>query len=690
MKSERKQLFKERAISKILCFTMILSLTITGICPDVAFGQTVMGSGSYLEQTQADRFISNDRINSNDDNDRIKITADGHFLSIDFANSAPAVEYRVSLAKPGYRKTLGHQPTHNGKFTATYYTGFVPNGTYYVLFNRARTYSQTVGNKYGDGGAFRIATVTINDGKVTIDKHDNIEKKNTELREYPYLNNPSWYLDPSLSDMDFVINDYQTKHVSALSEDEIAYIKNISDVITKDCQTDYDKAKAIYRYIGDHVYYDVYCNLNDYTKAYLNPYKNLRIIEEKLSAPNSNGQGGVATLCTGYSSLAISLMRAQGIPARLIYGYHLNTVKNTWDKAEGVETRSTHYWAEFYCDGKWMTCDAYKSSGNKWRRGTYEEPGHWDYTGFTNFGWLNPTEEQLAVTHYGQGVFTKTVLGDRNDIANLTNVLNVADEQGLANYEKIGLTAEDIDPEGNYIYLHNPALTYTQRKGSKLEKINWSDKDIYFDGKLKNFDGLKWVKLNNNPQLTYLSTSYNENLVSVFAKDCNIKTLYALGCPNLNYLYTEGNPLKFARYRFKGKTPTYTEDGLLASKVATVIAQGGGTIEVEYKKGKHTLLAKPDAGYKFDGWYDKSGRKMSKNEELKLYKNETFERQARFSKKIPIKKPPKKSIKKPAPTKNSDTKPVEKPAINAKNVEPLKPEENQTNESTIELDKVVK
>ena len=686
---------------KIISAILALALVVNVCMPlTAANAKTIPASGgSYLEKTQVSTFKSNDPMCDQDEKDRVELTASGHFLTVDFSNSEDVLEYRVALTKPGYTKVLGYEDPINGSFYRNYYVGYIPDGRYYVLISRAKNLEQIDHinpKKYGDGGTYRVTTVTMKNGNISIEKYDNIIRKNQELREYKNLENPDWHLDPTLRDMDFILNDANAKPCYGLTEGEIAYIRSVAEKITAGCYTDYEKARAIYHYIGENVYYDVYCNQNDPKDAYLHPYRNLQAIEMGIKKPNSTGDCKVATLCTGYASMNIAMLRALGIPARMVFGFHMNTGKDMWETASGVETRSTHYWTEFYYDGKWMSCDSYKAGANKWNRQGLDDPGRWVTRGFTNYARFNPTEQQFAVEHYGQGVFTKTILGDKSDISKLNDILLEQDINGECNFSKVGLTLDDINQDGNNLYLRNPAVMYSQTKGDKLQKVNWSGKDVDFDGKFKDFHGLKWLNVNNNPELDYLTVTNDKEILSVYAKGCNIKNFYALNCPNLNRLYTEGNPLKYAKYAFKeppvppapkpenpdnpinpgeqvdqgtiqnrNNNPqnvgasTKPEGQKNGTPHATIRTTKGGTFEIEYVKGVHKLKAKCDKGYKFNGWFDENGKRVSKYMGITVKKAESFERKASFVKiKPPAKKPNKQKQPKAKVKKQTAVKPI--------------------------------
>ena len=603
-------------LKKILSVILAVALVFTTYTPATA----AAASKKLSDVTESTTFKSSECIYDTDTGDRLAVEINGKTMTIDFSCSAEnpkksevPIKYRVALTEPVTHLVYGKSPLRE-----TIDLSGIENGKHYLMISRATCEEELDKNNYGDGSSYRAFSLNVKNGKITIDKYENIMANNKAKRERAAYGGPKCHLDPSMKDMDFLLTDYNTKDALSLTTAEQNYIKKVSDTIVKDAKTDYDKARAIYEYIGEHVFYDVHANEKDWTRAYLHPYRNLRAIEEKEKYPNSDGNGHVATLCTGYSALTIALMRAQGIPARLVYGYHLNTSDkkaNNWEEIpeQTIKTRSTHYWVDFYADGKWMTCDSYMAGANKWERSAFNKSGTWNYRGFTNYAFLNPSEEQMAVSHYTHGIFTKSVMANNSEVKQLKNAF-----LANGNYKKLGMRKTDVTD--NYIYLRNPKYTYTETKGDRLQKIDWQNRKVAFNGNLKNLSGLKWLNINNNPGVKYLTVSNDKQLTSAYASDCNIKSLYALNCPKLNAISAYGNPLTLAKYSFKG------------SKVATVKANKGGVIRVAYKSGKHKLTAVANKGYIFTGWYNKSGKRVSQSRVINISTNASFERNAGFRK----------------------------------------------------------
>ena len=116
---------------------------------------------------------------------------------------------------------------------------------------------------------------------------------------------------------------------TSMTTDEI---KDLSNEITAGCQSDYEKAKAIERYLRQYNY-DLGVDLrssDNYVEEFL--------FETKRG------------YCVHYASAMVLLLRNAGIPARFVNGYLYNT------ENEAVMSSDAHAWVEAYIDGVgWMS-----------------------------------------------------------------------------------------------------------------------------------------------------------------------------------------------------------------------------------------------------------------------------------------------------------------------------------------------
>lgn len=113
-----------------------------------------------------------------------------------------------------------------------------------------------------------------------------------------------------------------------------------AEELAKDCVTAVEVVAAVFEYICGHVSYDTQ-KAKDVKSGYLPD------IDETMRT----GKG----ICFDYASLAAAMLRSQGIPTRVIFGY--------------VSPDDLyHAWNMFYTDETgWVTVD-YQVSGGKWSR----------------------------------------------------------------------------------------------------------------------------------------------------------------------------------------------------------------------------------------------------------------------------------------------------------------------------------
>lgn len=119
-----------------------------------------------------------------------------------------------------------------------------------------------------------------------------------------------------------------------LSDEQKAELKNVAVNEIKDCTTDYQKAKALYNYVADNIYYD-YAYYNDRTqKLYINPYD---VYKYKR------------TVCSGYARLYATLCGLVNIHTMELIG-------------------EDHEYNAVYCkeEGRWIFVDSTWGSGNSY------------------------------------------------------------------------------------------------------------------------------------------------------------------------------------------------------------------------------------------------------------------------------------------------------------------------------------
>lgn len=103
----------------------------------------------------------------------------------------------------------------------------------------------------------------------------------------------------------------------------------LADHLAGKNKTSEGKLEAIYKYVTENIDYD-YSKINMLDKQYVPDAESTYLVKKGI--------------CYDYSALFASMLRSQGIPAKLVKGYS--------DNVDGY-----HAWNEVYIDGEWITID---------------------------------------------------------------------------------------------------------------------------------------------------------------------------------------------------------------------------------------------------------------------------------------------------------------------------------------------
>ena len=125
-------------------------------------------------------------------------------------------------------------------------------------------------------------------------------------------------------------------------------------------KSDYEKARAIYSWVVDNIWYD-----NDAVKD-----SSLRGDESALEALRKK-----RGTCVGYANLTIALLRAAGIPAIFAAGHAIGAGGNMDELLDlsNPFTGSNHCWTEAFVGGRWIIIDTARSSKNRYENGVYSK-----------------------------------------------------------------------------------------------------------------------------------------------------------------------------------------------------------------------------------------------------------------------------------------------------------------------------
>lgn len=131
-------------------------------------------------------------------------------------------------------------------------------------------------------------------------------------------------------------------------------VKMITSNVTRGLETDYEKAKAIHRWVAENIYYD---ENYAFRTTNVTPLTPVEVLTERKS------------VCEGYSNLTVAMLNEEGIPAFVTKGYALGVdgaeKVNSWAQAGDNITKPNHAWVEAFVDGKWIIMDPTWDSFNK-------------------------------------------------------------------------------------------------------------------------------------------------------------------------------------------------------------------------------------------------------------------------------------------------------------------------------------
>ncbi|MDZ5474417.1 transglutaminase-like domain-containing protein [Bacillus sp. 31A1R] len=152
-------------------------------------------------------------------------------------------------------------------------------------------------------------------------------------------------------------------------ESDAPEVISLANELTEGITDERKKAKAIYKYVASNVSYDV------------DKYENKEFSWDDSALKTLQSKTGV---CQDYSYLAVALLRASNIEARMIEG-----------TAFGGFWPSNHAWVEAKVDGEWLTMDPTWGAG-------YIKDG--EFVADYNTKYFDPKKSEFKKTHMRKGV----------------------------------------------------------------------------------------------------------------------------------------------------------------------------------------------------------------------------------------------------------------------------------------------
>ncbi|MCY6354372.1 rhomboid family intramembrane serine protease [Clostridium sp. ZS2-4] len=155
-------------------------------------------------------------------------------------------------------------------------------------------------------------------------------------------------------------------------------IVHLAQSITAGIERDYEKVLAIHDWVSENIYYD----------------------KDALKSGYYGRQGIAATLqskkgvCQEYVELTTTLIRAMGIPCKLILGYALGIdSEGEWTSDNVNSFISNHAWNEVFVDNRWIILDTTWDSTNIYENGEYKK-----CKGIRRV-YFDPTIEMFSMSH---------------------------------------------------------------------------------------------------------------------------------------------------------------------------------------------------------------------------------------------------------------------------------------------------
>lgn len=245
--------------------------------------------------------------------------------------------------------------------TVEYNIGNVPEGTYYLeIYTNTERYGTFTSYMYGKKG-IKINISGKSAGFVMAETYEgNYRLYQSRRSDKAAL---EYYLKPSPG--------IESDHKDIIS---------LSKKITKNCNSDYDKLKAIHDWVCNNIWYD-YDFL--YGRSSIASTGALETLKSKKS------------VCHGYATLTAALLRASGIPAKVVAGYALGvTGGSEWTDGILSLTEGNHAWNEAYVDERWVILDTTWDSNHRYEYGKFSEG-----TGLTGYKYFDISVELLSYDH---------------------------------------------------------------------------------------------------------------------------------------------------------------------------------------------------------------------------------------------------------------------------------------------------
>lgn len=275
---------------------------------------------SYFEEefvkieASGDKIIASGRF-SCDEIDRVRLTARR-------AGSDSDARKPVSVSiNPDNTFTVASQGFDEGAHIISIWTG------YYICESKTR-------RKYS--GVFRDAFTVVSTGDSLFFQPSAVHRNNAVRLRKPYN-----------------AADFTAMNIPNRQQERT--IRELANRITQGLTDDYAKVLAINDWVATNIYYDFDAFTSGRATAHT-AYDTLRTRR---------------SVCEGYAQLANALLRAAGIPSKIVSGFArgVGMERTGWDELD--HSRPNHAWNRAYVGGRWVVFDATWNSRNKFENGAF-------------------------------------------------------------------------------------------------------------------------------------------------------------------------------------------------------------------------------------------------------------------------------------------------------------------------------
>lgn len=178
------------------------------------------------------------------------------------------------------------------------------------------------------------------------------------------INGEEIFFDKKIKNSDIKDRHYLFPSLDVQSNDpQITQLANQITVNTKD---DYEKLKAIHDWVSGNISYD-WKDARD--ESISNKNDAITVLQRRMG------------VCKGYSTLTAALLRAVGIPTKVISGVGVGMGIPDWDYVD--KTQSNHAWNEAYVDNRWIILDT-----------------TWDADESVSYDYFDISAEKFAINHF--------------------------------------------------------------------------------------------------------------------------------------------------------------------------------------------------------------------------------------------------------------------------------------------------